>query len=274
MYSPPILRIASGLMFAWAAAAQPQPASPGEVNPLGHSEQAIQQGRELYSHTCTVCHGLNGAAGDRGPALGAGRSYNLRTDQAIFDAINKGIPQTAMPPSGLPPTDIWKIVAYIRSLRATASDAFVEGDTEKGAEVFREKGCSRCHMIRGQGGILGPDLSNVGGERPLQFIRDSLTKPRLPIPRGYRPVEVITTGGRRISGVAKNDDNFSLQLLDDGGHLQLFTHDELRQVVYPEHSLMPSNYDKVLSPAEFQNLLAFLSRQVTYKVERRRRRDE
>ncbi|HYM10937.1 MAG TPA: c-type cytochrome [Bryobacterales bacterium] len=263
------------LLASAAVLAQQRPRPEVETNPLGHSEQAIAQGREIFNHTCTVCHGLNGAVGGRGPALGAGRPYFHRTDQDIFDVVQKGIPGTEMPPSGLPPMEIWKVVAYIRSLRATASDAFVPGDVAHGEEIFWGKGrCSSCHMLRGRGGIVGPDLSNAGGERTLQALRDALTKPKLRIPRGYQPVEVVTADGQRLSGIAKNDNNFSLQLLDSHDRLQLFTRDELRDVIYQKQSLMPSDYDKTLTPAELQDLLAFLSRQFTHKAERRRRSDD
>jgi putative heme-binding domain-containing protein len=264
---------AAGLLLAFTTRAQPQPEQ--LTNPVGRSEQAIAEGHELYNRTCTVCHGLNGAAGDRAPALGGGRSYVIRTDQGIFEAVQKGIPGSGMPASALQPTEIWKIVAYIRSLRATASDAFVPGDVAKGERIFWEKGgCGSCHMIRGRGGISGPDLSNVAGERTLDSIRNSLTKAKLQIPRGYQPVEIVTTDGRRLSGIAKNDNNFSLQLLDSNDRLQLFTSDELAKVTYGRASLMPSNYGKLLAPDEFQDLLAFLAKQLVHKVERRRRSEE
>jgi putative heme-binding domain-containing protein len=259
------------LLLAATAMAQPQPVT----NPIAHNEQAVAEGRELYNHTCTVCHGLNGAAGDRGPALGGGRSYVIRDDAGIFQAIHEGIPGTAMPASNLPSDEIWKVVAYIRSLRATASDAFVAGDVARGERLFREKGaCAACHMIRGHGGISGPDLSNVGGERTLAAIRDALTKPNLLIPVGYRPVEVTTVDGRKVTGIAKNDNNFSLQVLDSHDRLQLFTSDEWVKVTYQPKSIMPANYAKVLAPDELQDLLAFLSRQLVHKVERRRRSQE
>jgi putative heme-binding domain-containing protein len=275
MFSQPLRWTAAALLLAGASLAQPRPNPNAETNPLGHNEQAVREGHELFNRTCTVCHGLDGAAGGRAPALGAGRSYVRRADAAIFDAIQKGIPGSEMPPFQLPPNEIWKIVAYIRSLRATASDAFVPGDVPSGEQVFWGKGnCGACHMIRGRGGIAGPDLSNAGGERPLKVLRDALTRPRQPIPAGYRPVEVVTTGGRRVSGVAKNDNNFSLQLLDSHDRLELFTSDEIREVIYKQQSLMPGNFDKTLSPAEFQDLLAFLSRQVVHKLTRRRGSEE
>jgi cytochrome c oxidase cbb3-type subunit III len=268
--------MAAGLLVASVAAVaqRPEPA-PGKSNPLGHSEEAVSQGHEIYNHNCTVCHGLNGAAGDRGPALGAGRDYVRRKDPAIFEAIQNGIPGSTMPQSGLQPTDIWKVVAYIRSLRATASDAFVPGDVAHGEEIFRGKGrCGECHMIRGRGGIRGPDLSNLAGEQTFQYIRDSLIKARPQIPRGYQPVEVITANGRKISGIAKNDNNFSLQLLDSHDRLQLFTSEELHEVIYKKQSLMPNDYDKTLTATELQDLVAFLSRQAIEGAKRLEENEE
>ena len=260
--------IAAGLLLGPLTLAQQEPAAGN--NPLARNEQAIGQGREIYNRSCTACHGLDGAAGGRGPALGAGRTYVLRTDEAIFGAIQKGISGTEMPPSGLQPMDIWRVVAYIRSLRSTASEAFVAGDVAHGEQVYWNKGqCSSCHMIRGRGGIMGPDLSNVAAQQNLQYIRDSLTKPRARIPVGYQPVEVVTKDGQRLSGIAKNDNNFSLQLLDSHDRLQFFTSDEWREVIYKKQSLMPSDYGKTLTPGELQDLIAFLSRQIVNKAERR-----
>jgi len=94
------------------------------------------------------------------------------------------------------------------------------------------------------------------------------------IPSGYQPVQVVTADGQKISGIAKNDNNFSLQLLDTHDRLQLFTRDELREVIYKKQSLMPSNYDKTFTPTELQDLLAFLSRQAIQGAERPEESDE
>lgn len=245
------------------------------TNPLRGNERAIADGREIYNRTCTACHGVNGAAGARGPALAGRDGYQRSTDASIFDAIHDGISGTGMPPSSLGATDIWKVVAYLRSLRASASDTFVPGDAVHGERIFWGQGhCGSCHMIRGRGGIVGPDLSSIGEERTLRQIRDALTQPRSQIPDGYRPVEIVTADGRRLSGVLKNENNFSLQLLDSHDQLQLLTRDELREVYYKHSSLMPANYDKSLSPAELQDLLAFLSRQARGRIHRSRKNTE
>jgi cytochrome c oxidase cbb3-type subunit III len=224
----------------------------------------IQEGREIYNRSCTICHGQDGTAGDRGPALAARRRYLRTTEQDLFDAIKNGIAGTLMPASPLPDRDISKVVAYVRSLRATAVDTPVEGDVARGERIFTGKGgCSECHMLKGRGGLLGPDLSNVASERSLRFLHDSLTTAKPHIPGGYQPVRAVTTDGRKIRGIVKNEHNFSLQLLDTAGKLHLLSRDDLREIEYEKQSLMPSDYDKRLSAQEFRDLLAFLSRQGT-----------
>lgn len=232
------------------------------TNPLGRGKEVIEAGRQLYNSSCTVCHGLEGTVGDRGPALAATRRYLRTSDDDLFSAIKKGIPGTLMPPAGLSDDHVWRIVAYIRSLRATASDEFVEGNAGSGQTIFRNKaGCAGCHMIRGRGGLLGPDLSKIGAERNLHDLRQALTSPRPQIPRGYQPARITTKSGEVIEGLIKNEDGFSLQVMDRLYRIHLLPRAEV-EVEYSKESLMPNRYEKILSAEEMQDLLAFLSRQV------------
>ena len=201
---------ASFQLLAQQRGAQGRRSREANTNPLGRGREVVEAGRGLYNSTCTVCHGMEGTVGDRGPALAATRRYLRSSDDDLFAAIKNGIPGTLMPPAGMPDNDVWKIVAYIRSLRATASDEFVAGNVEHGQEVFRTKGgCLECHLIQGRGGLLGPDLSNIGAERSLHDLREALTVPRPNIPRGYQPVRLTMKSGASIQGVVKNEDNFA-----------------------------------------------------------------
>jgi cytochrome c oxidase cbb3-type subunit III len=244
--------------------------SPAQVakpkNPLGNGLDVVAEGHTLYNKTCTACHGRDGAQGDRAPALGAARRYFRLSEAAIFDAIKNGIPGSAMPASGLQDTDIWRIVAYIRNIRSTASDNDVPGDIQNGMKIYQGKGgCASCHMIRGQGGLLGPDLSSVGAQLTLAQIKYALTQ-AAPPQAGFVPVQVTTRNGEVVKGVAKNEDAFSIDVLDMQGKLHLFAKEELQNVVHEPESFMPHNLDKTLTPAEFQDLVAMLSRQARTKV--------
>ncbi len=243
---------------------------PGQVikpkNPLGDGLEVVAAGRAIYNKTCTMCHGQDGADGDRAPSLGAARRYFRLSEASIFDAIKNGIPGSTMPAAGLPDNDVWRIVAFIRNIRGTASDNIVPGDVEHGMRVFESKGgCRKCHMIRGQGGITGPDLSSIGAELTLGRLQDSLTKADRIRP-GFQPARVTTLNGEVVRGIAKNEDGFSIQILDENGKLHLFAKDELREVAHEGASPMPHDIDKKLTADEFRDLVAMLSRQARTKV--------
>ncbi|MBI1352888.1 MAG: c-type cytochrome [Acidobacteria bacterium] len=248
------------LLCAWLGCAVSLCAADSK-NPLGNGPQVVEAGRTVYNQTCTVCHGVDGDAGDRAPALGAARRYAHNTEEDIFNVVLNGIPGTQMPSMGLSEEDAWRITAWIRSLRAVAADFPPDGDVAAGEKVFWGKGeCGRCHRINGRGGLLGPDLSNLGGGMRLSAIRESLTVPKPHVPLGFRPATVVTKDGRTIRGVLKNEHNFSIQMLGDDDRLHLLTSDEIASIERGETSLMPTDYDKRLSETEFRDLVAFLSR--------------
>lgn len=239
--------------------------TPKAENPLGNGPEVAAAGRKIFNQTCTECHGPEGREGERAPALAGDRRFFRLSEAAIFDTIKKGIPGTAMPALGLPDDDIWRLVAYIRNLRGTASDSIVAGNAERGVAVYQSKGCPQCHMIRGQGGTLGPDLSSIGAQVTLKHLVESLTQEQ-PIPIGYRPVKVTARSGEVVEGVAKNEDEFSIQILDMQDRLHLYDKVELREVAHMKKSLMPHDLDKELSAGGFQDLVAMLSRQARTKV--------
>ncbi|MCL4321783.1 MAG: cytochrome c [Deltaproteobacteria bacterium] len=46
-----------------------------------------------------------------------------------------------------------------------------------GRTVFETKGCINCHTINGSGGNMGPNLSNVGSRKSLEWIKDFVKNP-------------------------------------------------------------------------------------------------
>jgi cytochrome c oxidase cbb3-type subunit III len=269
-----ITLLTAGTLVAAQQAVAPR--TPEQANPFAGNSRAIEDGRDLYNRTCTTCHGANGAGGEMGPALGApARRYAHGTDAQIFAAIKNGVAGTSMPAFGsrLQDDEIWKVTAYLRGLRGTAIDAPAPGDVARGEAVFWGKGaCGSCHVVNGKGGLVGPDLTNLAGTRKTASIVDALTKPlhkvfgdggaipKILIPNTtYQPVRITTADGKVITGVLKNEDSYSLQVMGTDDRLHMFDRPKVK-VVYESTSLMPTDYDKRLAPEEFRNLLAFLTR--------------
>jgi cytochrome c oxidase cbb3-type subunit 3 len=238
-------------------------------NTVGTEPDVVAVGHAIFNRTCTACHGLDGGEGERAPALVGERRFFRLSESAIFDVIKNGIPGTSMPAMGLSDDDSWRIVTFIRAMRGSASETDVPGDTQKGLAIFAGKGgCLKCHMLNGKGGSVGPDLSNIGAQVTLKHLRESLTQDG-PVPHDYRPITISTKSGETVEGIAKNEDAFSLQMLDLHDRLRLYDKSELTSVEHGKKSLMPHDYDKVLTPEEYQDLLAMLARQVQVNLHKK-----
>lgn len=217
----------------------------------------MEAGRKLYLGKCGHCHGQNGEGG-RGATLNTGQFRHGNSDREIFLVIRNGIPNTEMPGTFIAPeVEVWRIVAYVQQLNRQGSKETATGDAAGGLLVYQKHGCAACHTINGKGGILGPDLSDIGAKRAVRHLRESLLEPNADLPLDYRTVEVITITGKRSSGIHLNEDEYSLHLRDSQGSLRSFLKDELKEIKLPRESLMPDY--KSLSKDELQNLVGYLS---------------
>jgi cytochrome c oxidase cbb3-type subunit III len=224
--------------------------------------KAIAAGAKLYANSCAGCHGPDGSGG-RGPNLVRRSLWHPVSDEAIFKSIRNGVPGTDMPPTNLTDDETWNMVAFIHALTGPAAENDVPGDPEAGARLFwsARTGCSNCHAIRGQGGKMGPDLSNIG-LKPLGVIRESVLEPSKDLSfRGNEAVKVTLSNGKTIEGIARNRSNYSLQLVDAQGTLHRISMLEVKELAISERSPMPDDYAKRLTREELRDLFAFLARQ-------------
>ena len=236
-----------------AGSAQPIAAS----NPF-KSVDDIATGRQFYLGHCAQCHGHDGEGG-RGVNLTTGRFKHGDSDSELFVTIQKGIRGTEMPRSRLPEPDLWKLIAYLRSLTRQGGSDKAEGDVAAGAAIYEGKGgCSNCHVVNRKGSGLGPDLSNIGLRRSLVFLRESLTDPNAYIPQEYPAGTAVKQDGSRVQGIVLNEDDYTVQIRDMGENLHSLTKSGLRSFRRNEDSLMPA-YGSTLSAKEMDDLVAYLN---------------
>jgi cytochrome c oxidase cbb3-type subunit III len=263
--------------IAWTAVAallavSPIPQLAQDTPQPATTPDAVERGHFIFSNNCGICHGPDAHNGDRGPDLNTGRFKHGGSDADLFRTITHGIPGTIMPANNLPAEQVRDIITFLRST-VVAARAPMTSNRDNGEKFFWNAGkCGNCHMVNGRGGVLGPDLSQIGGARTLEYLTTKLRDPSKDITTGLREpnadynvpilndsVTVVTLQGQRITGVAKNEDIFSLQMMGSDNRLHLFLKKDLREVIHERKSPMPAYPPQVLSDAALKDLLAYLA---------------
>ena len=245
-------------------------------NPLAGDANAAKAGEYEFRINCALCHGLGARGGGRGPDLTRAVKKHTHNDGEMFQVISNGIPGTAMPANGtngqgvgMTETEIWQIIAYIRSQEVKAA-AQPSGDAAHGKELFYgDANCSMCHMVEGKGGRMGPDLTSVGGSRTREALIESvrnpsrrlawgLTESTKEFPQEYESVTAVSADGKQIKGVTLNEDSFTVQIMDSGEHVYLLEKNSLKSFEKSRESAMPKYETESLSDKEVEDILAFL----------------
>ncbi len=218
----------------------------------------VQNGQNLFMGQCARCHGSKGEGG-LGAVLAQPRLRRAPDDESLFILIRDGIKGTEMPAGyALDTRETWQLAAYVRSLGRLTPET-VPGDPKRGQDLYRTKGrCAQCHIIGGQGGSLGPELTDVGSRRSATYLRAALLDPESALPKGFLQVRLVTKEGTRITGLRLNEDIVSIQVKDLNGGVHSFIKGDLKELQRDTgKSPMPS-LRGTLSPSEVDDLVAYL----------------
>jgi cytochrome c oxidase cbb3-type subunit III len=250
-------------LLAWLSLFRPAPATAQTkpaaipVKPAGGSQPSdMAAGRRIFDAQCAWCHG-NAGDGGAGPNL-HGKLIHATTLGSIVDIINKGIAATDMPSFRLTERETRQTATYVLSLsRSTARPG--PGNAERGAAVYQSSGCASCHVVDGRGGILGPELSSIGGRRGAVYLREAIVKPAASHPPGYLVVRAVPASGAEVRGIRVNEDVFWIHIRDAGGNMHSLQKSELARLDRElEATLMPS-YDSRLSSEQLDDLVSYLA---------------
>jgi cytochrome c oxidase cbb3-type subunit 3 len=273
---PRLARAFVGGAIVFFAAICPLGARAQGKNPFAGDANAAKLGESQFRANCAFCHGLGARGGGRGPDLTRAQKRHGNADADLYRTINEGVPGTAMPPNGatqqgvgMTEDEIWQVTSYIRSVQKK-TDAQAAGNAAHGKELFFGSAvCATCHMVRGKGGRLGPDLTMTGSARSMDYLVESVRNPSRRLAQGiseamkefsqeYLTATVVDARGQKFQGTVLNEDNFTLQLIDTKEQLHLFNKSKLRSLEETRQSLMPAYDQKMLPEKDLQDLLAFL----------------
>jgi len=249
------------------SAAQGAPPAAGPQSRPAHALTGdATRGKTLFENNCSTCHGID-ATGEDGPDLHG--VPGALGDAAVEGIIQRGIRGSAMP--GFPdlkPQDAADIVAFLHTFDTSTAGA-VSGDPKAGQALFQSSGCSGCHMIDGQGGSVGPDLSRIGDMRGPASLKERLLDPGANLPQNgtgfytakwteYLLFRAVQKDGQVVEGMRVGEDSFVIVLKDVTGKFHTLWKPDLKSLEQePGKSLMPS-FKNTLSSAQMDDLVAYL----------------
>jgi putative heme-binding domain-containing protein len=132
------------------------------------------------------------------------------------------------------------------------------GDWLLGRKVFFSElaGCFKCHKVNGQGGEIGPDLSNLPQRDYASVLRD-ITQPSYAINPDYISYVVILRDGRQVTGSVRTLIDWLL-VSDTNAEVTSIRRDQVEEMNPSPVSIMPADIDKRLGRQRMKDLLTFL----------------
>jgi putative heme-binding domain-containing protein len=134
------------------------------------------------------------------------------------------------------------------------------GNADRGKKIFNsdKAQCAICHKAQGQGGEVGPDLSQIGGKFDRTHLVESLLDPSAEILQGYQATVIETKSGKVWTGIVKSESATSVTLVDGSGKKITIPVQEVESRATSKVSLMPSGLADVMTPGDFTDLIAYL----------------
>ncbi|MBI1914823.1 MAG: HEAT repeat domain-containing protein [Planctomycetes bacterium] len=134
------------------------------------------------------------------------------------------------------------------------------GDVRRGQAVFNSQktACVSCHAIGYVGGKIGPDLTRIGQIRTERDLLESVLFPSASLVRSYEPVSVTTKSGKVYNGLVRIESADEVVLTLGADQEVRISRRNIEEMGPSKVSIMPTGLEKLLTPQELADLVAFL----------------
>lgn len=170
----------------------------------------------------------NGTVQEQQQLLKVLGEMDVAKSEPILDKLIDQLSNKKLPPAitldlieAVDSTHSEKLIAKLTPLRSSGSttDGYLEtlygGDARRAWWYFRSNSttqCVRCHAIRGEGGIVGPDLSEIGDKLSREELLRALIEPSARLSPGYGSVKLTLKDGQVVSGILNKETESELTL--------------------------------------------------------------
>lgn len=148
--------------------------------------------------------------------------------------------------------------AQIQHQLARAIEAVAAGDSNsyRGRQLY-QKSCAKCHLLFGNGGRIGPDLTSMKRDDTSRMLLN-IVNPSVEVREGFEQYLVLTDEGRAANGFLVDQDSNVVVLRGADGQNTTIRRDEIIEMARQQKSMMPEGLLDEFSGQQIRDLMAYL----------------
>ena len=146
-----------------------------------------------------------------------------------------------------------KLIAKYKSM-ILASD-ISKTDASKGRSIY-QRTCAACHIMYGEGGKIGPELTG-SNRSDLDYFLLNVLAPSYDVPEGYRMVTITSKAGQVSVGNVMEEDANKV-VLNMVGQQSVIAKSDIKNRVTSKISMMPEGLLLALKDHEILDLIKYL----------------
>ena len=133
------------------------------------------------------------------------------------------------------------------------------GDSVSGEKLFKTTGtCANCHQVRGQGKVVGPDLTEIGSKLTREAMFVSVLDPSAGISHNFESYTALLESGAVVVGLMVSQTDDKVTLKDAQGIERVIPKTEIELLKKQEKSLMPENLIEALSTKDLVDVVEYM----------------
>jgi len=129
-------------------------------------------------------------------------------------------------------------------------------DAAHGRLVFN-KVCANCHVLYGEGGRIGPDLTGAN-RKNLHYLLENIIDPSATMAADFKVSSVVLQDGRLLTGIILHESPQTITLQTAEREV-IVPRGDVEEIVPQDVSLMPDGLLKPLTDRQIRDLVAYLS---------------
>ncbi len=134
-------------------------------------------------------------------------------------------------------------------------DHLAAADPSRGRLLFR-KACSSCHVLYGDGGRIGPDLTGANRHN-LNYLLENIIDPGASVSKGFQVSTIALHDGRVMTGVVVESSDRVVTVQTQKERL-VISRDNIAEIVPQDSSLMPDGLLTQLSAEQICDLFSYV----------------